>query len=202
MPKVSLLCRGREVKRTSRGMPRARSRWGFVGILACIQVGAQAALGDPEEIADAQVARSIKASLVIPGNATETDRARMYEARDWIARANLVMMNRNISVDRLKKLFQWEGLDAPLFAPGVTPLSGYHVGQEAYVINRTENWRVWPDHTLSIDVVWVPVGDPDKPFFKESQRYRQANEVWVLYQQERTKFSVCRGDPRCIPWPK
>lgn len=183
-------------------MLRRVGRAGAGVVVLLLQTLALANPAEPQWLKDVNVSRTIRASLVVPQNATEPDRDRMTEARDWIARSNLVMMNMIISVDRLRQLFHWERPEPPLFAPGVIPLSGYKDPPESYVINRAENWRVWPDHTISLDVIWVPVADPDKPFFKESQRYRQVNQEWLLFQQDRTRVATCRGDPRCVSWPR
>ena len=114
-----------------------------------------------------------------------------------ISRTILLLGYRTISTQRLRGLLKWSGTSDPLFRPDVVPESGA-LAPSFFVFDRAQNWKVYSDDSMSIDVVWIPNVSPKYNHYIETQSYRKDGDTWYLYKQDRRQIPGCNKWPRCV----
>jgi hypothetical protein len=167
-----------------------------IGIVATF-TAANAGSATPTSLEEVNAFRRALGSLKIPDSLTESEEAAFLSSRDSIARNILLLTYQNLTVDRIRKILRWSGEKDPEFAPGIIPASGY--GQSPpYIFNRTQNWTLKPDGTVTVEVVWTPFFNDIKNHFIETQWYRKDGDMWYLFKQERRNIPGCNKRPGCI----
>lgn len=165
-------------------------------------LGTAANPADPRSLEEVNIPRTIVASLTRAQAQSPSDAQTLSQAKPWVARTLLLLGYSHLSTQRLRSILSWSGSADPQFAPGIVPLGesaklGTAPTSEAYVDARLENWRLWPDGTMTLVVTWLPVADKRQPYFVEVQRYRRDGDRWYLFSQERNARPGCAKAPDC-----
>lgn len=181
----------------TRAMGRLILAW-----LMAVSLCAVASPADPKSLDDINVARTIWASLTKAQAQSTSDAQALAQAKPWVARTLLLLGYSNLSTERLRAILSWAHPTDPQFAPGIIPQGeptklGTEPLSQAYVDGRLEDWRLWPDGTMTLEVTWLPVADKRQPYFVELQRYRRVGERWLLFSQERKAKPGCAKAPDC-----
>lgn len=182
-------------------LTRASVRLGLMWLMAA-SLCAAASPADPRSLEDVNVPRTIWASLTKAQAQSPSDAQTLAQAKPWVARTLLLLGYNQLSTERLRSILAWSSSVDPQFAPGITPPgessgAGTAPVSQAYVDGRLEDWRLWPDGTMTLEVTWLPVADKRQPYFVELQRYRRVGERWLLFSQERKAKPGCAKAPDC-----
>lgn len=175
------------------------SRWIFSILIVMVSSAAvspvEASPADPYTLDEVNISRRVMATLIPPDNLSEQEKSDLLSSREYIARSILLLTYETLSVERLRSILRWSNPIDPSFAPGVSPAAGN--GQRPpYIFGRTQNWRLHPNGSVTIDVVWTPFLKTTSNHFVEVQWYRRIGEAWYLYKQDRQQV------PGCFRWPK
>ena len=158
---------------------------------------ANAGSANPTSLEEVNPFRHALGSLKTPDSLTEPEVAAFLSSRDSIARNILLLTYQNLTVDRIRKILRWPGEKDPEFAPGIIPAAGY--GQSPpYIFNRTQNWTLKPDGTVTVEVVWTPFFKDINNHFIETQWYRKDGDMWYLFKQDRRNIPGCNKRPGCL----
>lgn len=174
-----------------------RGGWLALLLVAAAHTASLASAADPQELGEVNVSRRTMDALNLAQRTISNPPDSVSTAMPWIARTILLQSYKTLSIDRLKRLLKWSGPIDPLFRPDVVPESG-PAAPSYFVFDRAQNWKVHPDGTMSLDVVWIPNLSPKFNHYIETQWYRKEGDVWYLYKQDRRQIPGCNKWPLCV----
>lgn len=166
-------------------------------LLALVQTVATAGPADPQILEEVNVSRRMMEALKLAHRAMPSPPEAAEASMPSISRTILLLGYRTISTERLRKLLKWSDSTDPLFRPDVVPESG-PLAPSFFVFDRAQNWKVYSDDSMSIDVVWIPNVSPKHNHYIETQWYRKEGDAWYLYKQDRRQIPGCNKWPRCV----
>ena len=166
-------------------------------LLALVQTVSMAGPADPQSLEEVNVSRRMMEALKLAHRAMPTPPDAAEASMPSISRTILLLGYRTISTQRLRGLLKWSGTADPLFRPDVVPESGA-LAPSFFVFDRAQNWKVYSDDSMSIDVVWIPNVSPKYNHYIEIQWYRRDGDTWYLFKQDRRQIPGCNKWPLCL----
>ena len=166
-----------------------------IGIFATF-AAANAGSANPTSLEEVNASRWALGSLKFPDSLTESEVDAFLSSREPIARNILLLSYQNLTVAQIRKILRWSSETDPQFGPGIVPAAGYDQ-RPAYQFGRTQNWRLQPDGTVTVEVIWTPFLKDTNNHFIETQWYRKDGDMWYLFKQDRRNIPGCNKRPRC-----